>query len=211
VSEIHPTGLRDRKRQETRSRLERAAIDIVLRDGIDRLTVDAMSDAAGVSPRTFFNYFDSKEDAILGLRDPEITEQTVAEHLANTDSTELVESLIALLFSVLGSSIGDTELHRSRRSILQQHPQLLGRQMAQMDRMLAQLTIAVQTLMARDPRFATVDAHRTAPMAQVVLMMCGSSIRASVEEWAEADGDRPLEELEQRAITLVQDVMERLQ
>lgn len=207
---MQPVGLRDRKRQETRSRLEHAAVDIVLRDGLEHLTVDAMSELADVSPRTFFNYFDSKEDAILGLHDPEITDETVTQYLAGTDGADLVESLIGLLFSILGSSIGDTELHRSRMTILQRHPQLLGRQMAQMNRMLERLTGAAETLMARDPRFASLDASRTAPMAQVVVMMCGSSIRAAVKEWAEADGKAPREELEQRAITLVREVTERL-
>jgi AcrR family transcriptional regulator len=210
VNELQPVGLRDRKRQETRSRLEHAAVDIVLRDGLEHLTVDAMSELADVSPRTFFNYFESKEDAILGLHDPEITDETVTQHLSGTAGADLIESLMGLLFSVLGSSIGDTDLHHSRMTILQQHPQLLRRHMAQMNRMLEQLTATTQTLMARDHRFADVDASRTAPMAQVVLMVCGGSIRAAVKEWAEADGKAPIEELEQRAITLVREVTERL-
>ena len=60
-------GLRARKKQETRAALRRAALDLALRDGYDTVTVDAIAEAAHVSPRTFRNYFSIKEDAVLSL------------------------------------------------------------------------------------------------------------------------------------------------
>ena len=68
-----PMGLRERKRAQTRHRLEEAAVGLALRDGLDKVTIDAISERADVSPRTFFNYFDSKEDAILGVRPPDVS------------------------------------------------------------------------------------------------------------------------------------------
>ena len=65
-------GLRERKRAQTRRRLEEAAIDLALRDGLDQVTIEAITERADVSRRTFFNYFDSKDDAILGLRPPDV-------------------------------------------------------------------------------------------------------------------------------------------
>ena len=56
--------------QETRARLEEAAVTLVLRDGLEQTTIGTISELADVSPRTFFNYFDSKDSAILGLRPP---------------------------------------------------------------------------------------------------------------------------------------------
>src|ERR1700712_2227117 len=92
-----PLGLRDKKRAETRARLERSAVELVLRVGLAHATIDAISDAADVSPRTFFNYFDSKEDAILGVRNPELTDDEVAQQLAASDGGDLVESIVSLL------------------------------------------------------------------------------------------------------------------
>ena len=66
-------GLRERKRAQTRRRLEEAAIGLALRDGLDKVTIDAISERADVSPRTFFNYFDSKDDAILGVSPPDVS------------------------------------------------------------------------------------------------------------------------------------------
>ncbi|MEJ1229402.1 MAG: TetR/AcrR family transcriptional regulator [Galbitalea sp.] len=82
--QISETGLRERKRAETRERLETAAVTIAARDGLEHATVDAICQAADVSPRTFFNYFDSKEDAIVGLRDSTITDEQVGSCSAST-------------------------------------------------------------------------------------------------------------------------------
>jgi AcrR family transcriptional regulator len=57
-------GLRERKKQETRSALSWAAIRLVVERGIDNVLVEDIAAAAGVSPRTFNNYFSSKGEAI---------------------------------------------------------------------------------------------------------------------------------------------------
>jgi AcrR family transcriptional regulator len=58
-------GLRERKKAATRLALSQAAIRLAVERGIDQVTADAIAEAANVSPRTFHNYFSSKEDAIL--------------------------------------------------------------------------------------------------------------------------------------------------
>ena len=57
-------GVGNRKR-ETRRAIRDAALDLALENGLENLTVEAIAQAAGVSPRTVFNYFDSKEDALV--------------------------------------------------------------------------------------------------------------------------------------------------
>lgn len=59
------TGLRDKKKQATRTAIAESAANIVLREGFDALTVAAVADAAGVSPRTFHNYFSSLEEPLV--------------------------------------------------------------------------------------------------------------------------------------------------
>lgn len=57
-------GLRERKKQETRSALSWAAIRLTVERGFDNVLVEDIAAAAGVSPRTFNNYFSSKGEAI---------------------------------------------------------------------------------------------------------------------------------------------------
>lgn len=61
------TGLsrRERKKEETRERIFRAAVDLFRRKGFEATTVDEITEKADVAKGTFFNYFPRKE-AVLG-------------------------------------------------------------------------------------------------------------------------------------------------
>jgi AcrR family transcriptional regulator len=58
-------GLRERKKRETRAALSWAAIRLTVEKGFDNVKVEEIAEAAGVSPRTFNNYFSSKGEAIV--------------------------------------------------------------------------------------------------------------------------------------------------
>jgi AcrR family transcriptional regulator len=60
-------GLRERKKLATRKAIGRAAIRLAVERGLDNVLVEDIAAAAGVSPRTFNNYFSSKAEAILSL------------------------------------------------------------------------------------------------------------------------------------------------
>ena len=59
------TSLRERKKVATRQALSRAAALLAVERGVEGVTIEAIADAAGVSPRTFHNYFPGKEEAIV--------------------------------------------------------------------------------------------------------------------------------------------------
>src|ERR1700754_3816243 len=58
------TGLRERKKLDTRRALSDAALKLAFEDGLDTVTREAIAELAGVSLRTFNNYFTGKYEAI---------------------------------------------------------------------------------------------------------------------------------------------------
>ncbi|MBP0458892.1 TetR/AcrR family transcriptional regulator [Streptomyces montanisoli] len=60
-----PSGLRERKKQATREALREAALRLAVERGPDQVRVEDIAEAAGVSPRTYNNYFASREQAIV--------------------------------------------------------------------------------------------------------------------------------------------------
>ena len=72
-----PLGLRERKKLDTRKALSDAAAQLVFERGVENVTRDDIAAAAGVSLRTFSNYFASKYDA-LAYRQIERTRRSLA-------------------------------------------------------------------------------------------------------------------------------------
>ncbi|AJD49950.1 TetR family transcriptional regulator [Isoalcanivorax pacificus W11-5] len=58
-------GLRERKRRETRQRIAETGLRLFLANGYEGTTLDTIAAEAGISRRTFFSYFKSKDDIVL--------------------------------------------------------------------------------------------------------------------------------------------------
>jgi len=63
------TGLRERKKRETRRLLAQLAIEMFAERGFEAVTIAEIAAAANVSDKTVFNYFPTKEDLVLDGRD----------------------------------------------------------------------------------------------------------------------------------------------
>lgn len=58
-------GRRERKKLATRAAVRKAALRLALRHGVENVTVEQIATEADIAVRTFFNYFSSKEEAVV--------------------------------------------------------------------------------------------------------------------------------------------------
>lgn len=85
MSESATSGLRERRMAETRAQLTLAARRLTTAHGLSGFTIEELCEQVGVSRRTFFNYFHSKEDAIIGHSDDTLQPNVVEAFLAGGD------------------------------------------------------------------------------------------------------------------------------
>ncbi|PRZ41522.1 TetR family transcriptional regulator [Antricoccus suffuscus] len=88
-------GLRDARRRETRRRIVDAALRLTAEHGFDGFTIDELAVAAGISRRTFFNYFPAKEDALFGGPDTP-SDRLQQRFVAGKPSGRLMDDLVTL-------------------------------------------------------------------------------------------------------------------
>lgn len=167
-------GRRDRKKLRTREELRRAAIRLALEHGYEALTVEAITEAADVSVRTFFNYFASKDEALLGA-DPEQTADFAAA-LAARPADEPPLTALHAVFSAHAESFTDREaLWQDRMELLRANPQLWPRMLAafgDFERSLA------EAIAARTGSDAETDLYPGLVAAAVV-----GATRVSLAQW----------------------------
>lgn len=88
------TGLREQKKQATRQALREAALRLALERGPDNVRVDDIAEAAGVSPRTYNNYFSSREQAIVAAVTAERESRVAAAVAARPAGVRLADAVI---------------------------------------------------------------------------------------------------------------------
>ncbi|MFD4702376.1 TetR family transcriptional regulator [Streptomyces niveus] len=119
-------GLRERKKQATRAALSEAAVRLAAEHGAENVTVEAISNAAGVSPRTFFNYFDSHDDVFV-MMDPDVGERV---RRAIRDAPAELSPLDAVR-EAMAAELAEVELRHEvwslRAKVFQKSPHLLAR------------------------------------------------------------------------------------
>lgn len=88
------SGLRERKKQATWEALRAAALRLALERGPDNVRVNDIAEAAGVSPRTYNNYFSSREQAIVAAVTAERASQVAAAVTARPAGVGLADAVI---------------------------------------------------------------------------------------------------------------------
>lgn len=116
-------GRRAQRKRETRAALHRAALELARDEGVPAATVDRIAERAGVSPRTFFNYFPTKEDALAGV-DPQLPQQLAEALLARPSDEPLVTSLRTVILEQMRTASREPGTWRLRAEVARDLPSI---------------------------------------------------------------------------------------
>jgi len=181
-------GLRERKRLATRRAIQFAVLELVAERGLENVTVDEISRVADVSPRTFFNYFTSKEEAIVGESPALPADAKVAEFVDAGPSGNLLDDLGEMIAGSSEDITDDFELLTLRRKLMKQHPQLFALRMATMRTFEEQLgSVVSRRLVADEPALAD-DPAELAQRSRLVTFVAFGAMRHAWSRWADAGG-----------------------
>jgi AcrR family transcriptional regulator len=115
-------GLRERKKAHTRKALSDAALKLAFEHGIDEVTREAIADLAGVSLRTFNNYFTGKYEALAHRQTERLRRSITAlrERPAGEPLwTSITEAMLEPLEADLGEAAGDDDGVPSRAELVE--------------------------------------------------------------------------------------------
>jgi AcrR family transcriptional regulator len=141
------TGLRERKKSATKEALSRAALNLALERGLAGVTAEAIADIVEVSPRTFHNYFTSKEDAVLFVLDRAL-HSLVSAFCARDQAEPVLDSLEAVLCDFVESA-GALDRMVAVTKLMAEHPTLVAH--------VARLDVASDVMLAEIGRRTGTD------------------------------------------------------
>jgi AcrR family transcriptional regulator len=185
-----PIGTRERKRRETQKRIIDAAIGLFAANGYGATTLDEIALAAGISRRTFFHYFDSKDDVLLFMQ------------------RGLGDMLVAALAD---QSAQLSPLEATRNALLGLSAPYPPDQLLSIDRLMRS-SEAVQArkqasyVQAEQMLYAALAERWSAPEPELrlVALLTIGAMRLSLDAFSRAEGKRPIDELLRESFAAMQ-------
>lgn len=166
-----------------RSELAQAAYQLIRREGFDRVTVDDLAAAAGVSRSTFIRYFGTKEDAVLGAVEAQgemLADALRARPAEEDDWTALRRSLDTLIEPYGQDPVEALAATR----LIMDTPALCSRQLEKQNSWRSPLA---QALAER------TDPPRTVTLALTVKTAAAlDCLNIALDHWTASDGEHDL-------------------
>jgi AcrR family transcriptional regulator len=132
-------GLRERKKERTRRLLADVALELFETRGFDRTTVDDIAAAADVSPRTFFRYFATKDEALFD-RGADVRDQFRAMLAARPADEPMLVALREIGTALLAGELVEEDRVRRVLALTHTEPALRNRYEGLMASIEADLT-----------------------------------------------------------------------
>ncbi|HEY1840270.1 MAG TPA: TetR family transcriptional regulator [Mycobacterium sp.] len=194
-------GLRERRRRETSADIRGATLRLARERGWDKVTVEGICNEAGISTRTFFNYFPNKESAIA-YGPSDIPAELVEEFVAAGPAPYSV--VLAELITLAAHHIRDVPPEREQAEAMLELaktvPAVLSAFLADLERFQNHLTEMVSRRQAMGPEDE---------ISALIAALAITAIRSGLESWSSSEpkgaDDTPMPYVE-RAAALVNSI-----
>ena len=176
--------------------MERIALDLALEHGYDAVTVEMICDAALVSPSTFFNYFGSKERAVLGPEPPPLDERRLAAFAAGR--VDALTELMRLIVADWPDAPAEREVLLKRLDLTERTPALRAAHIARLDQASEQVEQAAVRRLGR-------EGADTAERAKMLVALSHAAMHWMIGR-LRVEPTIPWPALVSRAVTVLRDV-----
>lgn len=179
-------GLRERKKRATRAALAEAAVRLAAEHGAEKVTVEAISATAGVSVRTFFNYFDSRDDAFVVI-DADAGARIRRAVLEAPAELSPLAALREAMAAELAEAEQQHELWRLHAEVLHASPHLLARGVGAHMAAEADLADAIAERLRGTGGTSGAGAGARAGSGlypRLLAAVAGAAVRTSVDHWS---------------------------
>jgi AcrR family transcriptional regulator len=190
-----PSPLREQKRQAVQKLISDAALPLFLERRFDEVTTDQISAAAGISPRSFFRYFATKEDVVVG----HLAEagRHVQAALEERPPAEAPWDALRAAFGALLTGFSDSrQALRMTTRMLLETPSLRARHL---EKQLQWQELLIPDISKRLGSAAGIEDVR----ARALVASALACLDAAAAAWAVADDETPIETLLDAAISAV--------
>lgn len=192
-----PLPVRERTRRAVRGELAQLAVSLFVEKGYDETTIDDLAAAAGMSKRTFFRYFASKEELVMGKY--EYFGEQLAEDLAARPAGELIWVSLRQIFKRVADYV-ENDARRAEsvamEKIVRDHPTLNASYLERVSRM--------QELLLDEVRSRTGWTDPADPRTAAIVGAAFSCLIAAWAIWLATDQAQPFGDLLDQAMDAIQ-------
>jgi AcrR family transcriptional regulator len=193
-------GRRERRKQETASALTAVSRRLTAQVGFGGFTIEDVCREVDVSRSTFFNYFPSKEDAVIGVGSEDESRRFADDFVArgSGDWSKVIEDLVELVGVHFGGDGIDRAGHSDFRRALEREPRLMARFIGisrERDRQAAALIAERESVAPDDPR------------AEAAVSIVSSLLRSAREQLVHPDNKRDFSTILNDSLTLFRSLL----
>lgn len=194
-----PEGLRERTRRAVRDELAIAALGLFLEQGFEATTTEQIAEVAGVSRRSFFRYFASKDDVLAHFLT--LPGEQLARNLEARDAAEPVWTALRRSMDPLIASMSTDPRALAMTRLMLEGDALRASHVHKQSRWRTALSLALA------PRLpATMSGSARTVAADALSGAAIAALTAAESEWVATEGAQPLDALVDQAMGAISPV-----